>query len=42
LPSLVSNQLGQGAVYRYKFTKAGTYHYHDEVNPTLNGTVIVQ
>jgi plastocyanin len=42
LPSLVSNQLGQGAVYRYKFTKAGTYHYHDEVNPMLNGTVVVQ
>jgi plastocyanin len=42
LPSLVSSQLGQGAIYRYKFTKAGTYHYHDEVNPMLNGTVVVQ
>ena len=42
LPSLISTQLGQGAIYRYKFTKAGTYHYHDEVNPQLNGTVIVK
>jgi plastocyanin len=42
LPSLLSTQLGQGAIYRYKFTKAGTYHYHDEVNPQLNGTVIVK
>jgi plastocyanin len=42
LPGLVSDQLGQGAVYRYKFTKAGTYHYHDEVNSMLNGTVVVQ
>jgi plastocyanin len=42
LPSLVSTQLGQGAIYRYKFTKAGTYHYHDEVNPQLNGTVVVK
>jgi plastocyanin len=42
LPSLVSSQLGQGAVYRFKFTKPGTYHYHDEINPTLNGTVVVQ
>jgi plastocyanin len=42
LPGLLSDQLGQGTVYRYKFTKTGAYHYHDEINPTLNGTVIVQ
>jgi plastocyanin len=41
LPGLVSPQLGQGAKYHYTFTKAGTYHYHDDLKPTVNGTIIV-
>jgi plastocyanin len=42
LPTLVSGQLGNGATYRYKFSSPGTFHYHDELNPTLNGTVVVK
>lgn len=41
-PGLKSSQLGNGAQFRYKFTQRGTYHYHDDLHPTLNGTVVVQ
>jgi plastocyanin len=42
LAGLKSSQLGNGAVYRFAFANAGTYHYHDDLNPTTSGTVIVK
>ena len=42
LKSLKSTQLGSGASYRYQFNTAGTYNYHDDLNPTTNGTVVVK
>ncbi len=42
LPSLNSGQLSSGQTYKYKFTKAGTYSYHDQLNPLLSGTIVVQ
>ena len=41
LPGLKSSQLGNGAEYRYTFNHTGTYNYHDNLDPTINGTVIV-
>lgn len=35
--------LQKGDSYSFTFTKMGTYHYHDHLNPlTLQGTVIVK
>lgn len=31
-----------GGGYMATFTEAGTYEYHDHLNPTLTGTVIVE
>jgi len=44
LPSLDSKTKisPNGGTYRYTFDKAGTYGYHDELNPKINGTVIVK
>ncbi len=42
LEGLKSEQLGSGAEYRYKFNESGTFNYHDNLNPTVNGTVIVE
>lgn len=42
LPGLKSPQLGQGTRYSYTFRHAGTYQYHDDLNPSLNGTVLVR
>ena len=42
VPDLVSGQLGSGATYRYKFADAGSFGFHDKLNPTLNGTIVVQ
>lgn len=42
LPGLKSNQLGKGTSYIYKFTKKGTYGYHDYLHPTVNGSVVVK
>lgn len=42
LKDLKSTQLGNGASYRYQFNITGTHKYHDDLNPTVNGTVIVQ
>lgn len=40
-PSLKSDVLKDDDVYTYMFEKPGTYNYHDEIHPELNGTVIV-
>jgi plastocyanin len=42
LPALKSHQLTQGASYHYRFTSPGTYSYHDDLHPTLNGVVVVK
>lgn len=39
---LKSSQLGQGASYRYQFKESGSFGYHDELNPTMNGTIVVK
>jgi plastocyanin len=31
-----------GESYMFTFTKAGTWKYHDHLNPTMTGTVIVE
>ena len=44
LPDLNSQEpLGQGESYTFVFDKAGTYTYHDHLNPeSYKGTVIVE
>ena len=42
LKSLKSTQLGSGASYRYQFNTTGTFNYHDDLNPTVNGSVVVK
>lgn len=42
LSSLKSKQLGNGASYSYNFAAKGTYTYHDDLHPTVTGTVIVK
>jgi plastocyanin len=39
--SFVSPILGPGRTYSHRFTAAGTYHYHDGLNPAVKGTVRV-
>jgi plastocyanin len=39
--SFVSPILGPGKTYSHRFTAAGTYRYHDGLNPTVKGTVSV-
>ncbi len=39
---LTSGDLKNQMQYIYTFAKPGTYHYHDRVNPTRSGTIIVQ
>jgi plastocyanin len=42
LAALKSKQFGNGAKYSYQFNQAGTFNYHDDLHPELNGTVIVE
>ena len=43
LPGLNSKaNISQNGTYSYRFDTAGTYKYHDDVNPTFNGVVIVE
>ena len=42
LKSLKSTQLGSGASYRYQFNTTGTFKYHDDLNPTTGGTIVVR
>ena len=32
---------GQGATFRFRFTKAGTYHYYCSIHQSMNATVVV-
>lgn len=42
LSGLNSQDLGPRSTYSYTFSKPGTVNYHDHLNPTLNGTIIVK
>ncbi len=37
-----AGQISAGQTYTFTFTKAGTYTYHDHLNPSRTGTIIVQ
>lgn len=41
-PELKSDPLVKGQAYHYKFTKSGTYYYHDGQNATVNAVVVVK
>lgn len=41
LPDLLSGKLDEEETYSYTFNKTGTFKYHDDLNPTINGTIIV-
>lgn len=42
LPELLSPDLAANQTYSFKFMTAGTWAYHDHLNPTLKGTVVVK
>lgn len=42
LPDLESGSLATNQTYSYKFMNPGTYNYHDHLNPTVKGTIIVE
>ncbi len=42
ITSLTSPQLGVGAKYRFSFDTPGTYQYHDKLDPTRGGTIVVR
>lgn len=43
LPSLVAPRaLGQKETYCFKVSKAETIRYHDDLNPTMVGTIVVE
>jgi len=35
------NSVSKGGSYEYTFTKVGTWTYHNHMNPSLKGTVVV-
>ena len=41
LPGLDSGQLTADQSYHFTFRKPGTYNYHDQLNPLLNGIIVV-
>jgi len=42
LPELVSSDLASGQTYSFIFQTAGTYTYHDHLNPSITGTIVVE
>jgi plastocyanin len=42
LPDLESGILATNQTFSFKFKQAGTYTYHDHINPTIKGTIIVK
>lgn len=42
LPALSSGTVANGGTYSFTFTQKGTWGYHDHLDPTTKGTVIVQ
>jgi plastocyanin len=42
LKGLYSGLLNEQDTYSYTYNTVGSYNYHDETNPTTNGTVVVK
>jgi plastocyanin len=42
LPQLVSGSINPHTSYSFVFNQMGTWHYEDDQNPMLNGTVVVE
>ncbi|MBX4187689.1 MAG: cupredoxin domain-containing protein [Candidatus Doudnabacteria bacterium] len=42
LPELESGLLATNQTYNFKFTTSGTFNYHDHLNPSIKGVVIVK
>lgn len=43
LPGLNSKtSFGKNATYEYTFNQKGTFGYHDRLNPTYHGTIVVE
>lgn len=42
LPELLSDTLEQDGMYSFTFTEAGTYGYHDDLNPIKKGQIVVE
>src|SRR6185437_12050418 len=42
LPSLKSEILNNNQTYQFTADKTGSFSYHDELRPTLNGTIVVE
>ncbi len=42
LPALLSEELGQNESYTFTFSTAGTWGYHDYLNPIKSGQIIVR
>jgi plastocyanin len=42
LSDLQKTDLATDDNYTYTFNKPGTYNYHDEANPEISGTIIVE
>jgi plastocyanin len=42
LPELYSSILAPGHTYGFTFARAGTFHYHDYLHPSMNATIEVQ
>jgi plastocyanin len=42
LPGLESGALGLNQSFKFTFKEAGTFTYHDHLNPSLTGVVIVK
>lgn len=43
LPGLYTKTpIGPDSEYSYTFDKAGTVNYHDQLNPTVNGVIVVE
>ena len=41
LPSLKSEILNNSQTYEYTANTSGTFGYHDQINPTINGTLVI-
>jgi len=42
LPNLKSEILNNAQTYSYFADRAGSFNYHDQINPTVNGTIVIQ
>ena len=42
LSNLSSSRLSGHGTYKYRFDQTGTFAYHDGLNPSMSGTIIVE